>query len=104
LIYYANPLKEEKEMSKIEDSVCDLIQSRAAFGLSKYKTSLEDAPLSLLEVLQHLQEELLDAASYIQKIKSILTTSAASIEEEEEQLLKSTKEEGPRKCHRAASE
>lgn len=56
-------------MSKIEDRVIDQIKRRAEVGESKYNTTMERNDLSLLEWLQHLQEELMDAAIYIEKLK-----------------------------------
>jgi len=59
-------------MSKIEDDVIKMIQERAMKGESKYGTTMERGDLSLQEWLTHMQEELLDAAVYVQKIKEIL--------------------------------
>ena len=53
-------------MSKIEDSVCDLIQSRAKVGLVKYGVSLESANLSRLELLRNAQAEAIDLAIYLE--------------------------------------
>ena len=49
--------------------VVDLIVSRANRGLIKYGVTTDRTDLNTLEWLQHLQEELLDAAIYIEKIK-----------------------------------
>jgi hypothetical protein len=68
-------------MSNIEDEVCRKIQSRAALGLSKYGVTLESAGLTELELLIHLQEELMDAANYIETLiqsKKSLTTNQVS--------------------------
>jgi hypothetical protein len=43
---------------------------RSNVGLSKYGTTLEDNNGSLYEWLNHLQEELMDASLYIQKLKN----------------------------------
>tara|TARA_R100001463_G_scaffold35356_1_gene77042 strand:+ start:3420 stop:3602 length:183 start_codon:yes stop_codon:yes gene_type:complete len=59
-------------MSKIEDAVVKMIQERAMTGETKYGTTMERGDLSLQEWLTHMQEELLDAAIYVQKIKEIL--------------------------------
>jgi len=53
-------------MSKIEDEVCRKIQQRSEFGLTKYGVSLERKDLTKLEWLIHLQEELMDAAGYLE--------------------------------------
>ena len=55
-------------MSKIEDSVCKKILNRAKVGKSKYGTTMERNDLSFLQWMTHLQEELMDAAVYIEKI------------------------------------
>jgi len=53
-------------MSKIEDEVCRKIQQRSEFGLNKYGLTLERKDLTKLEWLIHLQEELMDAAGYLE--------------------------------------
>ena len=55
-------------MSRIEDEVCEKIQGRAKVGKGKYGVTMERADLTLLEWLQHLQEELMDAAVYVQRL------------------------------------
>jgi len=55
-------------MSKIEDEVCEKIQQRAKVGLNKYGTTMERDDLSDLEWMNHLQEELLDGAVYLQRM------------------------------------
>jgi len=55
-------------MSRIEDEVCKKIQQRAAVGKEKYGVTMERGDLNLLEWLQHLQEELMDAAVYVQRL------------------------------------
>lgn len=59
----------------IVDSVVDKIISRARVGKQKYNTDLDREDLSLSEWLTHLQEELLDAANYVEKIKRLLDGS-----------------------------
>lgn len=49
--------------------VSDLLISRANRGLIKYGVTTERTDLNVLEWLQHLQEELLDAAVYVEKLK-----------------------------------
>ena len=59
-------------MSKIEDKVVMMIRERAMTGKKKYGTTMERSDLSMKEWLTHLQEELLDAAVYVQKIKDLI--------------------------------
>lgn len=54
----------------IEDNVCELIQKRKKLGLAKYGTSMERTDLSEKEWLQHAQEEALDFAVYLEKLKT----------------------------------
>lgn len=55
--------------------VVDLIVSRANRGLIKYGVTTDRTDLNALEWLQHLQEELLDAAVYIEKLKGELNNA-----------------------------
>ena len=59
-------------MSSIEDKVVMMIRERAMKGEAKYGTTMERGDLSMQEWLTHLQEELLDGAVYIQKLKELL--------------------------------
>ena len=56
-------------MSKIEDEVCEEIQARAERGLNKYGVTMEREDLNLHDWLQHLLEELLDAAVYVKRLQ-----------------------------------
>jgi hypothetical protein len=55
-------------MSKIEDRVIDKIQARAAVGKKKYGTTMERKDLTFRQWITNLQEELLDAAIYAEKL------------------------------------
>ncbi len=56
---------------KIVESVIDQFRTRAEVGKRKYGTTMERDDLTFAEWLQHLQEELMDAVVYIEKIKQI---------------------------------
>ena len=56
-------------MSNIEDKVCEAIQQRASMGKAKYGTTMERTDLSEREWLQHAQEEALDLAVYLERLK-----------------------------------
>lgn len=58
-----------KEQDSIVESVITSFRNRSAVGLKKYGTTLDRNDLSRLEWLQHLQEELMDAVLYIEKLK-----------------------------------
>ena len=55
-------------MSSIEDIVCEKIQGRAEVGKAKYGVTMERTDLDSLEWLTHLQEELMDAAVYVERL------------------------------------
>ena len=55
-------------MSKIEERVIEKIRKRAEVGESKYGVTMERDDLSFIQWITHLQEELMDAAVYIEKI------------------------------------
>ena len=51
------------------EAVKNLLTKRAEKGIIKYGVTTEREDLSFIDWLQHLQEELLDAAVYIERIK-----------------------------------
>lgn len=59
-------------MSKIEEQLINKIRSRAAVGKQKYGTTMERNDLINAEWLQHLQEELMDAAVYVEKLLTLI--------------------------------
>jgi hypothetical protein len=63
-----------QKTDSIVDAVIDKLIQRANTGKTKYNTDLDRDDLSLNDWLTHLQEELLDAANYIEKLKTILST------------------------------
>lgn len=62
-------------MSRIEKAVCEKITTRAEFGRKKYGVTMERTDLSKLQWLQHAQDEMMDAAIYLQKLIEIETHS-----------------------------
>ena len=55
----------------IVESVIEQFKQRSEVGIKKYNTTLDRTDLNTLEWIQHLQEELMDATLYIEKLKSI---------------------------------
>tara|TARA_R110002051_G_scaffold322039_1_gene411432 strand:- start:17918 stop:18100 length:183 start_codon:yes stop_codon:yes gene_type:complete len=55
-------------MSAIEEDVCKKIKGRSEVGKKKYGVTMADEILSMREWLVHLQEELMDAAVYVEKL------------------------------------
>ncbi len=59
-------------MSIYEEKVIEKIRQRAEVGLKKYGVTMEREDLTNIEWLTHLQEELLDGAVYIERLKVLL--------------------------------
>lgn len=59
-------------MDKIVKSVIDKYAERSEIGQKKYGTTLEREDLTLVDWLKHLQEELMDATLYVEKLKTEL--------------------------------
>lgn len=59
-----------KKRDKFVQSVKDKYEQRSQTGINKYNTTLEREDLNFVEWLEHLQEELMDATLYIEKLKS----------------------------------
>ena len=57
-------------MDKNVENVVKQLRDREEEGMRKYGVNTERTDLSTLEWLQHLQEELMDASVYIEKLKS----------------------------------
>ena len=70
-------------MSKLEDKVCEKIKGRAEVGKAKYGVTMERTDLTTLEWLTHLQEELMDAAVYVERLLGDLSEAMKEVEKEE---------------------
>ena len=55
-------------MSRIEEQVIQRIRTRAEAGIAKYGTTMERKDLTAEQWAIHLQEELLDAAVYLERL------------------------------------
>jgi hypothetical protein len=53
----------------IVKSVVDKYKERSEVGIKKYNKTMDRDDLSLLDWLTHLQEELMDATLYVEKLK-----------------------------------
>jgi hypothetical protein len=62
----------ETMRDSIVESVIEQFKQRSNVGINKYGTTLDRDDLNALEWLQHLQEELMDASLYVQKLKQKL--------------------------------
>jgi len=83
--------KEINFRDPIIQKVVEKIISRSDVGYNKYKVTLEADNKSVNEWLNNIQEELMDAVNYIEKLKAILT------EDLQEVLLKNYNEEDTKK-------
>jgi histidinol dehydrogenase len=73
--------KERKHntMDKNVEKVITQLRDREEEGLRKYGVNTERTDLTSLEWLQHLQEELMDASVYIEKLKSEMKETQAEM-------------------------
>tara|TARA_B100000212_G_scaffold248953_1_gene190303 strand:+ start:65 stop:313 length:249 start_codon:yes stop_codon:yes gene_type:complete len=74
--------KEIKFRDPVVERVVDKFIDRSDVGFKKYKVTLEDDHSDMFAWINHLQEELMDATLYLQKLKE------AASEELQEALLK----------------
>lgn len=58
-----------KKTDPIVESVVNQFQERSRIGIEKYGYTLEENNLSLIEWLEHLKQELMDATLYIERAK-----------------------------------
>lgn len=58
-------------MDSIVTAVVERFKQRSEFGQKKYGTNLDRNDLSFLDWVQHMQEELMDAILYLEKMKKV---------------------------------
>ena len=70
----SNPLQTRTihQTDSIVDSVIDQFVSRARFGKEKYGTDLDRNDLSVLDWIEHVKQEHMDAILYLEKLERIL--------------------------------
>jgi hypothetical protein len=56
-------------LDSVVTAVIQKFQQRAEFGQKKYGTNLDRTDLSVLDWIQHAQEEHMDAILYLEKLK-----------------------------------
>ena len=56
-------------MDSVVTSVVEKFKQRSEFGQRKYGTNLDRTDLSFLQWTTHMQEELMDAILYLEKLK-----------------------------------
>jgi len=69
---YSDEIELVEPKDPIVESVINQFKTRSEIGIKKYGTTLERNDLSTLDWLKHLQEEMMDAVLYIEKLKSEL--------------------------------
>ena len=74
--------KEIQFRDPVVERVVNKFVTRSDVGYAKYGVTLEDDKSNIFQWLNHLQEELMDAVLYLQKLKETTT------EEMEEALLR----------------
>ena len=72
IVVFERMSKQMKMKDTIVDDVIGSFKERSEVGIKKYNKTMDRSDLSSLEWLQHLQEELMDATLYIEKLKKEL--------------------------------
>lgn len=49
--------------------ICEMVRKRAAIGLGKYGVTVDRADITLAQWVRHAQEEMLDGAQYLERVK-----------------------------------
>jgi len=62
------PTKIKKD--KYVQAVKEKFEERSQTGIKKYNTTLERGDLNFIDWLNHLQEELMDATLYVERLKA----------------------------------
>ncbi len=71
----------------VVNSVISQFVERSRIGLEKYGTTLDRTDLSLLDWVQHAQEEMMDGILYLEKIKRMIIESKTATETMEEKEM-----------------
>ena len=69
-----NPTNNNKYLTKdsVVNSVIEQFAKRSNVGVEKYGTTLDRTDLTMLDWIQHAQEELMDGILYLEKIKKTM--------------------------------
>jgi hypothetical protein len=62
-------------MDSVVAAVVEKFKQRSEFGQRKYGTNLDRKDLTVFEWANHMQEELMDAILYLEKLKRELSSS-----------------------------
>ena len=84
----------EPKLDSVVTSVINSFKQRAEFGQKKYGTNLDRTDLSVLDWIQHAQEEHMDAILYLEKLKQLhqpkVTPSCVATETTEKKVEQET--------------
>ena len=72
IVVFERMSKQKNMKDTIVENVISSFKERSEVGIKKYNKTMDRSDLSSLEWLQHLQEELMDATLYIEKLKKEL--------------------------------
>lgn len=72
---------ETVKTDKYVQSVKEAFEQRSQTGIKKYNTTLEREDLNFLDWLQHLQEELMDATLYVERLKTSYAEEVTKVSE-----------------------
>jgi hypothetical protein len=64
--------EQEHSLDSIVTKVLEKFVQRSLVGKKKYNTDLDRTDLTIVEWVQHTQEELMDATLYLEKLKQTL--------------------------------
>ena len=67
-----NNQREKPKVDSVVQTIIDRFESRAAFGRKKYGTDLDRTDLSVVDWIQHIQDELHDGILYLEKLEQVL--------------------------------
>ena len=67
-----------ENLDSVVSSVINKFVIRAQFGKAKYGTDLDRTDLSLIDWIQHAQEEQMDSILYLEKIKQTILNAENS--------------------------
>ena len=75
-------IDEPMQKDKYVQAVKEKFEQRSQTGIRKYNKTLERDDLNLVDWLTHLQEELMDATLYVEKLKSYAKEDLSRLEKE----------------------
>jgi hypothetical protein len=78
------PMKKDKYVQAVKEK----FEQRSQTGIRKYNKTLERDDLNLVDWLTHLQEELMDATLYVEKLKSYAKEDLSRLEKENKSFSK----------------